>query len=179
MPLTYISPSTDFCPVKKLSAFFFSSDCLEIVVVLGTLFKHTPWPGGPRGQVVEVADFIIVLNHLIILLLCLMWVQAPHESHVEQVKFYLRVCQVVFPRVFWFSPHPLLLARLDKSELILKWMLNWKKKKKKKRKKEKRKKMTRCPSHFKLHWLCQNFISSLGLLCISQQQWWLWVWNFA
>ena len=31
-----------------------------------------------------------------------------HESHVGQAKFCLRVCQVVFPRVFQFSPHLLI-----------------------------------------------------------------------
>ena len=64
--------------------------------------------GGPRGRVVKVADFIIALDHSIISPLWLVWVRAPHGSQVRQVKFYLRVCQVVFPGVLPFSPHLLI-----------------------------------------------------------------------
>ena len=92
--------------------------------------------GGPRGRVVKVADFIIVLNHSIISQLWLVWVRAPHGSHVGQVKFCLRVCQVVFPGFSRFAP-TYWLARLDMSEIILKGTLNWIKKKKKKKKKKK------------------------------------------
>ena len=62
----------------------------------------------PRGRVVKVADFIIALDHSIISPLWLVWVRAPHGSQVRQVKFYLRVCQVVFPWVLPFSPHLLI-----------------------------------------------------------------------
>ena len=64
--------------------------------------------GGPRGRVVKVADFIIALDHSIISPLWLVWVRAPHGSQVRQVKFYLWVCQVVFPGVLPFSPHLLI-----------------------------------------------------------------------
>ena len=57
---------------------------------------------------VKVADFIIALDHSIISPLWLVWVRAPHGSQVRQVKFYLRVCQVVFPGVLPFSPHLLI-----------------------------------------------------------------------
>ena len=88
--------------------------------------------GGPRGRVVKVADFIIALDHSIISPLWLVWVRAPHGSQVRQVKFYLRVCQVVFPGYSRFRP-TFWLARLDMSEIILKGTLNWTKKKKKKK----------------------------------------------
>ena len=46
----------------------------------------------------------LFLNHSIISLLCLVWVQAPHWPHVRQAKICLRVCQVVFLGVLPFSP---------------------------------------------------------------------------
>ena len=55
-----------------------------------------------------MADFIIALDHSIISPLWLVWVRAPHGSQVRQVKFYLWVCQVVFPGVLPFSPHLLI-----------------------------------------------------------------------
>ena len=51
--------------------------------------------GSPCGPVVKVVDFSIPLNHLIISPLWLVWVRSPQGSHVGQVKFCLRVCQVV------------------------------------------------------------------------------------
>ena len=73
-----------------------------------TTSHHNTQVGGPRGRVVKVADFIIALDYSIISPLWLVWVRAPHGSQVRQVKFYLRVCQVVFPGVLPFSPHLLI-----------------------------------------------------------------------
>ena len=56
--------------------------------------------------------------------------EPPHGSQVGQVKFYLRVCQVVFPGVLPFSPH-LLIGSSRYEWIILKGTLNWTKKKKK------------------------------------------------
>ena len=89
-----------------------------------------------RGRVVKVADFIIALDHSIISPLWLVWVRAPHGSQVRQVKFYLRVCQVVFPGVLPFSPHLLIgSSRYEWNNLERDVKLNKKKKKKKKKKK--------------------------------------------
>ena len=94
--------------------------------------KSVDWTmGGPRGRVVKVADFIIALDHSIISPLWLVWVRAPHGSQVRQVKFYLRVCQVVFPGVLPFSPHLLIgSSRYEWNNLERDVKLNKKKKKK-------------------------------------------------
>ena len=65
------------------------------------------------AQVVKVAEFIIALNQL-----WQMMVQAGHGSHVGQVKFCLRMCLVIFPRVLRFSPHLLIgLSRYEWNNL--------------------------------------------------------------
>ena len=84
--------------------------------VLAWNMLFTRQSGGPRGRVVKVAHFIIASDHSIMSPLWLLWVRATHASQVGQVKFYLRVCQVVFPggtpvfeTTFW-------LARFDMSQ---------------------------------------------------------------
>ena len=72
----------------------------------------------------------IALDHSIISPLWLVWVRAPHGSQVRQVKFYLRVCQVVFPGVLPFSPHLLIgSSRYEWNNLERDVKLNQKKKK--------------------------------------------------
>ena len=86
----------------------------------------------PTGRVVMAAGFIIALNHLIISQLWIVWVWTPHGSHVGQVKFYLQVCQVIFPRVHPFSPHLLIgLSRYEWNNLKRHVKLNKKKRIKK------------------------------------------------
>ena len=66
--------------------------------------------------------YFSALNHSINSPLCLVKVRAPHWPHVRQAKFYLWVCQVVFPGYSRFAPH---IDRLvSMSEIILKGTVN-------------------------------------------------------
>ena len=66
--------------------------------------------------------YFSALNHSIISPLCLVWVRAPHWPHLRQAKYFLRVCQVVFPGYSRFAPPTDWLV--STSEIILKGTLN-------------------------------------------------------
>ena len=62
-----------------------------------------------------VTAFINALNHSIFSSLCLVLVRGPHQAHVRQAKFGLRVCQMVFLGIIPFLAH---LSRRLTGELI-------------------------------------------------------------
>ena len=71
-----------------------------------------------------VTAFINALNHSIFSSLCLVLVRAPHQAHVRQAKFGLRVCQMVFLGIIPFFPlsfvrsHPREMIKLNQTHYI-------------------------------------------------------------
>ena len=60
---------------------------------------------------IHVTDFITILNHSIISLLCPVWVRALSDVHVGQAKVCLHVCLAVFIGVYMllqFLPNQLI-----------------------------------------------------------------------
>ena len=82
-------------------------------VLIKLLFNYSETPS-PRlfnfhQWAAPVAEWLRSLTSVLLIIRpshrCGFAPRSGHESHVGQVKFCLRVCQLVFPRVLRFSPH--------------------------------------------------------------------------